>query len=64
MSRSCPACDQVHGKGEGGHLHESRDYPSLLHCNYCGRYYRPATVLAMPVFVPRAELPNYREVRP
>ena len=23
----------------GGFLHESRDYPSLLHCNYCGRYY-------------------------
>jgi len=39
-SVSCPACDQVHGgKGRAGYLHDSRGYPGLLCCNWCGRYY-------------------------
>jgi len=77
MSIDCPQCmpkhradlaqseewRDEHGVRSEGWLHPSRDYPSLLHCNCCGAYYRRATVLAVPVFVPPSELPNYREVR-
>lgn len=35
MSRPCPQ-----GSARcNGYLHPSRDYPSLLLCNFCGRYY-------------------------
>jgi len=38
-ARSCPVCDQVHGRGNAGFLHPSGQYPSLLLCNWCGRYF-------------------------
>jgi hypothetical protein len=63
MSRCCPACVQSAQRRQeqfdGGYLHQSRDYPSLLHCNVCGAYYRPDLLAS----VVGQEQWKFREVR-
>ena len=55
-AHSCPACDLVHGKGNGGWLHPSTAHPPLLMCNYCGRYYHFAGLKLIRIFSPAAYL--------
>jgi hypothetical protein len=70
MSRPCPACTAACEKGSGGEvlgfLFPSMDYPSLLHCNCCGAYYRLARETSYAVQtlsrVEGSRLANFREV--
>jgi hypothetical protein len=57
----CPECKAARVRDgetfDGGYLHQSGSYPSLLHCNFCGAYYQRSLVP-----VSRAALHLFREV--
>ena len=64
MSLACRACEgaaKYDGREfDGGYLHPSMDYPSLLHCNFCGAYYKLERGTLH--FIPQLELSDYQKV--
>jgi hypothetical protein len=66
VSPRCPACVQgaklQRVEFNGGYLSQSRDYVDLLHCNFCGDYFKRMPH-PMPLRrVPAAELREHRRV--
>lgn len=58
MSIECPNCKEAREQAEDaaeGWLHRSADYPPLLHCNCCGRYFRKGDL----ALVEQVSLPAY-----
>jgi hypothetical protein len=66
MTLPCPACvDGAQREGfefDGGYLHDSVEYAELLHCNFCGAYYRFSYTLPLRPVPPR-ELEQHRSAR-
>jgi hypothetical protein len=59
VSRPCP---QGAARCEG-YLQPSRDYPSLLHCNFCGRYYAREQGTHTLRLIEPSRLSEWREVQ-